>query len=326
MKLTYYGVRGSIPTPGPETNKYGGNTSCAAVETDAGLLILDAGTGIRKLGNELLKKEFGKGKGKARLLLSHYHWDHIQGLPFFVPAYIPGNEFQLYGEERLGRTVEEIVEKQQAPPNFPEDARFQAKMHFHALKEWETMELSDKVKISCARLNHSNGVTAYRIEENGRAIVYATDTEHYSTPDWKLEKLAQGADLLIYDGQYTPEEYPQKQKWGHSTYEEGVKIAKRAGVKELHLFHHDPMHDDAAIDAIVERAQRLFPNTKAAQEGMSVYVGRPNTRSIAREIAQELRGLNEEERQARCDALLASVDPALREAYRNELRESLAQV
>ncbi len=323
MKLTYYGVRGSIPTPGPETNKYGGNTSCVAVETEAGLIILDAGTGIRKLGNELLKKEFGKGKGKAHLFLSHYHWDHIQGLPFFVPAYIKGNELQLYGEERLGKTIEDIVKEQQAAPNFPEDARFNATMHYHNLREGDTIELSDKLKVTCARLNHSNGVTAYRIEENSRAIVYATDTEHYSTPDWKLEKLAQGADLLVYDGQYTPEEYPQKQKWGHSTYEEGAKIAKRTGVKELHLFHHDPMHDDAAIDAIVERAQKLFPNTKAAQEGMSVCIGKPNTRSIARAIAHELRGLNEEEQRARYEAYTREMSPEMREAYWKELKEAM---
>ncbi len=325
MKLTYYGVRGSIPTPGEETIRYGGNTSCALVEAGNNIIILDAGTGIRKLGNELMRREFGKGKGKAHIFLSHYHWDHIQGLPFFVPAYIPGNQLNLHGEERLGRSIEEIVEKQQAPPNFPEDARFQAKMNFHTLKEWETMELSDKVKITCARLNHSSGVTAYRIENPEGTIVYATDTEHYAVPDWKLAKLAAGADLLVYDGQYTPEEYPQKQKWGHSTYEEGAKIAKLAGVRELHLFHHDPMHDDATIDAIVEKAQRLFPKTKGAREGMVVTVGKPNTRSIAREIVQELRGLSEEEQRAKYDVLAKEIDPKLREAYWEEIKEAAAQ-
>ncbi len=266
MKIKYYGVRGSIPAPGPETVRYGGNTSCVAVEADNQLIICDAGSGIRKLGLELMAKEYSKGQGKAHVLISHTHWDHIQGWPFFVPAYIRGNEFDLYGEKRLGRTVQDAIDGQQEPPCFPEDAKFTATLNFHELKEWQPFEIGS-AKITPARLNHPNGVFAYRIDHAGKSIVYATDTEHYSAPDLKLIKLAKDADLLIYDGQYTPEEYPQKQRWGHSTYEEGIKIAKTAGVKELHLFHHDPTHSDDTIDQIIERAQREFPRTKAAREG-----------------------------------------------------------
>lgn len=266
MKLTYYGVRGSIPAPGPETTGYGGNTSCVTIEAADRLLIFDAGSGIRKLGNELLAKQFGKGRGKADLFISHTHWDHIQGLPFFVPVYIKGNELTIFGEQRLGKTLDEVVEGQQEPPNFPEGAKLMSTMNYAHLKEWDTVNRGD-IKVTCARLNHPNGVYAYRVQLGDKAIVYATDTEHYAAPDWKLLKLAEDADVLIYDGQYTPEEYPKKIGWGHSTYVEGARIAKLAGVKELHLFHHDPSHDDRTIDEIVLHARELFPNTFAAREG-----------------------------------------------------------
>lgn len=271
MKLNYYGVRGSIPSPGPATVRYGGNTSCVQVIADNHLLIFDAGSGIRTLGNELLGKGFGKGQGKAHLFFSHTHWDHIQGFPFFVPAYVKGNELNLYSETRLNTTVEEVIKNQQQPPSFPEDAKLAATLNYHELREWDTVTVGN-VKITCARLNHPNGVFAYRIEHNGRAIVYATDTEHYSAIDLKLVKLAKDAQLLIYDGQYTPEEYPQRERWGHSTYEEGIKVAKAANVQKLHLFHHDPGRSDDALDEIVRRAQQDFPNTQAAREGLEVVV------------------------------------------------------
>ncbi len=266
MKLKYYGVRGSIPTPGPKTAKYGGNTSCVAVDTGENLLICDAGTGIRELGLELMAKEHGKGQGKAHVLFSHNHWDHIQGWPFFVPAYIGGNEYHLYGETRLDKTLQKAIEEQQKPTYFPEAAKFMSNLNYHDIKEWQPFSIG-KTKITPARLNHPNGVFAYRIDHAGKSIVYATDTEHYSEPDWKLIKLAKDADVLIYDGQYTPEEYPKQIGWGHSTYVEGAKIAKAANVKRLHLFHHEPKHDDSTIDAIVEQAQREFPRTMAAREG-----------------------------------------------------------
>ncbi len=263
MNITYYGVRGSIPTPGEETAHYGGNTSCAVVQTDQTLLILDAGTGLRQLGLQLMKKEFGKGK--AHILLSHMHWDHIQGFPFFIPAYVPGNEIHFYCEQRRNNTIEDIIKKQQEPPSFPEGARFNAHIHYHTIAEWQTIPI-ETTRITPATLLHPDGVTAYRIEHDNKTIVYATDTEHSPHTDDKLITLAADADILIYDAQYTPEEYSTKKGWGHSTYKIGTAIAQKARVKQLHLFHHDPIHDDAAIDAIVAQAQTLFPNTHAAQE------------------------------------------------------------
>ena len=265
MNLTYYGVRGSIPTPGEETAHYGGNTSCAVINTAQNLIILDAGTGLRTLGQQLMKKEFGKGQGKAHILLSHMHWDHIQGFPFFIPAYIPGNEIHFYCEQRRNNTIEDIIKKQQQPPSFPEGATFNANLHYHTITEWQPLTINN-TKITPATLLHPDGVTAYRIEHAGKTLVYATDTEHSPSTEDKLITLAAGADILIYDAQYTPEEYPTKKGWGHSTYEIGAEIARKAGVKQLHLFHHDPTHDDAFIDAIVGKAKTLFPNTHAARE------------------------------------------------------------
>ncbi|MBI4450664.1 MBL fold metallo-hydrolase [Candidatus Woesearchaeota archaeon] len=270
MELTYYGVRGSIPSPGPETVRYGGNTSCVKIVGDE-LIICDAGSGIRQLGLELLAGPFGKGKGKAHILLSHAHWDHIQGFPFFIPAYVPGNELHIYGEQRLNRTVEDVLKLQQDPPCFPEDAKLLADIHYHDVRDGSVF-LIGRSTVRCAKLNHPNGVLAFRIEQDGRAAVYATDTEHYAALDWKLAQLAQDASLLIYDSQYTPEEYPKKMRWGHSTFEEGIKVAKAAGVKELHLFHHEPTRSDARLDEIVERARKDFERVHAAREGWAVVV------------------------------------------------------
>lgn len=333
MKLTYYGVRGSIPAPGPDTALYGGNTSCVVIEAGKGLMILDAGTGIRRLGSELMRREFGKGAGKASVLFSHTHWDHIQGWPFFVPVYIPGNEFHLYGEHRLGKTLETVIENQQNPPNFPEDARFNAKLSYHEVKEWQPFEVGegpDKMRVTSARLNHPNGVSAYRIEHAGAILTYATDTEHYDAPDWKLAKLAKDADVLIYDGQYTPEEYPQKVRWGHSTYAKGAEMAKLAGVKELHLFHHDPTHSDKAIDDIVERAQCLFPNTRAAQEGLSIVLGSQACPNVVAAFTNDLGGLDglgEPEIRKRYDAWAADhvKDAWMRDAYWGEISAHLSK-
>lgn len=271
MKLTYYGVRGSLPTPGEETAKYGGNTSCIAVEADNTLLILDAGTGMRTLGSNLMKSDYSKGRGVAHILFSHMHWDHIQGLPFFIPAYVPGNELHLYCEQRRGMTIEDIVKKQQEPPSFPEGAQFRANLSYHTITEQQPFTIGN-IQVTPATLLHPDGVTAYRIEHAGKSIVYATDTEYAQRTENKVIDLARDVDLLIYDGQYTPEEYTHKIGWGHSTYEHAVHVAEKAQVKQLHLFHHDPAHDDAFIDTIIKNAQILFPNTHAAREKVSIDI------------------------------------------------------
>ena len=184
-------------------------------------------------------------------------------------------------------------------------------------------EGDDRVLVTSARLNHPNGVSAYRIEHAGKAMVYATDTEHYATPDLKLQKLAKGADLLIYDGQFTPEEYPQKVRWGHSTYAKGAEMAQLADVKELHLFHHDPKHSDVFIDDLTAHAQKLFPNTKAAQEGMRMML-EPASYSVVHAFVKEvgpLDGIAEPELRARYRAWAEKRvdDPVMREVYWKEI-------
>lgn len=269
--MKVWGARGSIPTPGPETVKYGGNTSCLEIRCGNELLIFDAGTGLRPFGNELLKEM----PVKAKIFLSHAHWDHIQGFPFFVPAYIPGNEFHLYGQERID--VEEILRLQMTSPNFPVTLdEMQSEFQFHHLNLRGTIVLGD-IKVEYDQLNHPNGVTGFRINYNGKSIVYATDTEHYSCIDKTLLDLTQDADILIYDAQYTHEEYcgihgSPKTKWGHSTWNAAVELAKAANIKQLVLWHHDPGHNDDFVGNIENQAKQHFPNTIAAYEGLTLQL------------------------------------------------------
>lgn len=204
------------------------------------------------------------------------HWDHIQGFPFFEPAFVPGNVFHLYGGNNVSRTLGETLAGQMDHPNFPVSLNVMAaKMTFRDLTEGEVVEVDDgyggKVMVRNARGNHPQGVYAFRVEHAGKVFVFATDTEHYEgRMDDKLLALARDADAFVYDCQYTPEEYGPKKGWGHSTFEEGARIAKAAGVKKFVLFHHDPMQSDAAVREKEERAKALFPNSVAAREGLSI--------------------------------------------------------
>ena len=280
IEVRFWGVRGSIPTPGPTTVEIGGNTSCVEMRAGGRLLIFDAGTGIRMLGNALLREM----PLEAYVFFSHVHWDHIQGFPFFTPAFVKGNVFHLHGGMKVSRTLEETLAGQMENPSFPVHlSEMVAKMTFRDLFEGEPLSIpstdgSGPVLITNTRGNHPNGVYAYRVEHEGHAVMYATDTEHYAVVDPKLKKLATNADVLIYDAMYTPEEYAgdkgmPKLGWGHSTNEEAVKLAKAAGVKKLVLFHHDPMQDDAAVRDKERRTQALFPDCVAAFEGLHLRVG-----------------------------------------------------
>lgn len=275
MRITFWGVRGSIPCPGPETAGVGGNTSCVEVRAGNAILVFDGGTGLRLLGKRMLKEM----PFTAHLFFSHVHWDHIQGFPFFDPAFVPGNVIHLYGGNIVSRTLEETLAGQMDHPSFPVHlSEMGAQMVFHSVSGFAPVELDagdgTKAVISAAPGNHPNGVWAYRVDHAGKSVVYATDTEHYAVVDPKLAKLAKGADILIYDSQYTPEEYAgssggmPKLGWGHSTFEEAVKLAKHAGVKKLVLYHHDPMQDDAAVAEKEKRARALFPSCEAAREGL----------------------------------------------------------
>jgi phosphoribosyl 1,2-cyclic phosphodiesterase len=279
MRIQFWGVRGSIPTPGPETVQIGGNTSCVEVRAGKALLVFDGGTGLRTLGKTLAKEM----PLEAHIFFSHVHWDHIQGFPFFDPAFVAGNTIHLYGGNNVSRTLEETLAGQMDHPNFPVHlSDMGAQMAFHDLKEGQTVLLDDgrgdEVRITSARGNHPNGVWAYRVEHAGRSFVYATDTEHrVGEIDKALTELAKDVDVLVYDSQYTPEEYTgtagtggPKIGWGHSTFEEAAKLAHAARARSLVLFHHDPLHSDAQVRDKERRAKALFPNVVAAYEGLVV--------------------------------------------------------
>lgn len=278
MRITFWGVRGSIPTPGPHTVEFGGNTSCVEIRAGKAIVILDGGTGLRLLGQKLLPEL----PITAHMFFSHLHWDHIQGFPFFAPAFIKGNSFFLYGGNNVTRTLEETLAGQMDYPSFPVHlSEMGAKMKFADLFEGQTVEIDDgegdAVRVTCARGNHPNGVLAFRVEHRNKAVVYATDTEHYSVVDPKLTRLSQNVDVLIYDAMYTPEEYAgtagtggPKLGWGHSTIDEAAKLAKAANAKKLVLFHHDPGQSDAAVREKERRTREWFPNTIAALEGLVI--------------------------------------------------------
>lgn len=278
MLIKFWGVRGSIAVPGPDTVKIGGNTSCVEVRCGETLIILDGGTGMRLLGQSLANQ----GPMVAHIFFSHVHWDHIQGFPFFTPAFIKGNRFYMYGGNNVTHTLEETLAGQMDYPSFPVHlSDMGAEMSFHDLQEGQVIELGkDKeIRIQNARGNHPNGVFAYRIDYDGHSVVYATDTEHYSVVDAKLCALASNADILIYDTMYLPEEYlgqagyAPKTGYGHSTFVHGAELARSASVKQLILFHHDPTHTDDMVVEKERRCRELFPNCVAAYEGLVLHAG-----------------------------------------------------
>jgi phosphoribosyl 1,2-cyclic phosphodiesterase len=270
LRLHFRGVRGSLASPGRTTAGVGGNTSCVEVTAGDTRIVLDAGSGLRALGDELL----ASGVSQTTILLSHLHWDHIQGLPFFTPIYVPGHRVDVVAGP-CGLPLADALRRQMSAPFFPvEFDEVAAQVRPRDARPGEPLRIGDVV-VRMARLNHPDPVFGWRLEHGGRSIVYATDTEHYACVDPVLLRLAAGADVLIYDAQYTPEEYrgdagagSAKVGWGHSTWQAGVELARAAGVRQLVLFHHDPRRDDDAVLAIEARAQAAFAGTIAAREGL----------------------------------------------------------
>ena len=273
LRVRFWGVRGSIPTPGKDTVGVGGNTSCIEVRCGQRLVIFDGGTGLRLLGNTLMKEL----PVTAAMFFSHVHWDHIQGFPFFTPAFIRGNHFDIYGGVNLSTTLAETLEGQMNFPNFPVTLdQMAARMAFHTFEDGQLVQLGDGVTVRGLLLNHPDGSYGYRLEYDGKVITYCTDTEHRATPDAHVLELAKGADVFIYDAQYTPAEYAgevdkiSKVGWGHSTYVQAAELAKLAGVSRVVLFHHDPSQSDAAVAEKERLCRELFPRADAAREGMVV--------------------------------------------------------
>jgi phosphoribosyl 1,2-cyclic phosphodiesterase len=267
VRLRFWGVRGSTPTPQVENLTFGGNTSCVEIRTAANdCIIFDAGSGIRNLGQTLMKEAAGQPIN-VKLFLTHFHWDHIQGVPFFAPIYGPKNHVEFYtGIE--GRPLQETLEGQMAKPYFPVDFdQVAAKREFNTIDRGEMVD-ANGVKIIPFPLNHPQHASGYRIEAHGAVIVYATDYEHgHPELDKTLRDYAADADILICDAQYTPIEYETKRGWGHSTWLNAIHVARDAGARQLFLFHHDPTHDDQQMMRITEDARMQFENTTAAWEG-----------------------------------------------------------
>ena len=274
MQITFWGVRGSVPTPHPRTLKYGGNTPCVEVRTPEGhTIILDCGTGVTHLGKILAENTPPDGL-KLMVFLTHFHWDHIQGLPFFTPLYDARNQVFFHCFEAHGYTGKEALNALMLTPYFPVDVSvMKGRKNFYTIGE-ERLKVFD-VEITSRYLNHPQGCLGFRVESETGVFVYATDHEHGNPKfDVSVRELAQGADVLIFDAQYTPAEYQSHMGWGHSTWEEGIRVARDADVNQLVLFHHDPDHSDLFLDKMLIEARACFPHVHAAMEGTTVSIQR----------------------------------------------------
>jgi len=289
MRLRFWGTRGSIAAPGPSTNHFGGNTSCIELITDAGeRVILDCGTGARLLGNEMMAQ--AKGPISATILLTHTHWDHIQGFPFFAPLFVPGNHFDVYGPEGCNLSLHDVLSGQMEHHYFPVELdQLAARMTYQDLIEG-THRIAG-LTIAAQKMNHPSPTLGYRIESRGVTVCYLSDHEPYSERAWRdgaksrsLDDLVEpgdrrhaeymkGADIVIHEAQYTPEEYPAKRHWGHSTFVYVVELAAAAGVRHLFLTHHDPSHDDAFVAGIEHRARELAHSLGSKMEVRCAFEG-----------------------------------------------------
>ena len=269
FEVKFWGVRGSVACPSPRHIGFGGNTSCVEMTVAGKTIILDAGTGIRNLGNSLLER----GVNEATLLLSHTHWDHINGFPFFVPAFMPAMSLHImagHSQEQGG--IEKVMSGQMSQPFFPIPMEaMRGRLQFSDFDAGDTLEIGPDIRIRTASLNHPNGATGYRIDYGGKSACYVTDTEHVpGQTDQKILKLIEGADLVIYDSTYTEEEFVEKVGWGHSTWEEGMKLCRAADVGMLAIFHHDPTHEDDFMEALEAEAKSRWDQAFVARENMSI--------------------------------------------------------
>jgi len=274
LGLKFWGVRGSVATPRQENLGYGGNTSCVEIRGGSGqIAIFDAGTGLRNLGEDLLR-QFPGQKIKVNVFLTHYHWDHIQGLPFFGPLFREGCEITFHASEKLG-PLRERLRRQMSAPYFPVDFdSVAARLRFVEM-DGAGVQAGD-LRVTCFPMHHPQGAAGFRVESPSGVVVYASDLEPGDAGlDRLVRESSEGADALIYDSQYTPEEYTVHKDWGHSHWREAAAVARDARVKELILFHHDPSHDDATMSRIEEAARGLFERTSAAREVIAPSAGGP---------------------------------------------------
>lgn len=271
--LTFWGVRGSLPTPRRENLGYGGNTSCLEIRSaDREIAIFDAGTGIRNLGEALLRQSQGRSL-KLHVFLTHYHWDHIQGLPLFAPLYQAETEIIFHASGRLG-SIQQHLRGQMNAPYFP--VKFEdipARLRFVEM-DTQSVVVGD-LRVSGFPMNHPQGACGFRIESPAGVVVYASDVEPgHAELDRVVREAAASADTLVYDTQFTPEEYLTHRGWGHSHWREAAAVARDAQVKELILFHHDPSHNDDMVTQMQNQTRALFENTTSAKEGMVIEYAR----------------------------------------------------
>lgn len=295
LRLRFWGTRGSIPTPGTHTVRYGGNTPCLEVRTDTDwLVILDAGTGIRELGRTLVAQSNGAGGIGADIFLTHAHWDHIQGIPFFAPIFQPGNRFTIWGSKTLKTSIDRVIRDQMSPVVFPVSfEELSARIDFREIAEEQTD--GNGYQVTAFAVQHPGGALGYRFTSAGssarrnepdRSFVYISDNElsahesYTSRPDWRerLVAFVRGASVLVHDAMYTTTEYDRHRGWGHSTYEDALALALDAEVDELVLFHHRPERTDEEVDRWVAACQALVERSgknlriRAAAEGMTLTV------------------------------------------------------
>ena len=267
----FWGVRGTVPCTTAATQRYGGNTACVEMRCGNQRLIFDAGTGLRDLGREMLANG---APIRSHLFFTHTHIDHVLGLPFFRPAYDQRNCFEFWSGHLAtqGRRLAEVLDQLMQPPFFPVPLDIMhACIGFHDFVPGEVIALGEAVRVATCSLNHPGGAVGYRVEFAGRAACYVTDTEHVpGTPDPAVLGLIAGADLVIYDATYTDQEFERFQGWGHSTWEEGVRLCEAAGAGRVVAFHHDPDHDDAAMDRIAAALERRRPGSMVAREGLVI--------------------------------------------------------
>jgi phosphoribosyl 1,2-cyclic phosphodiesterase len=275
IRVKFWGVRGSVPVPGESTAGIGGNTSCVEIRCGDTLLVFDGGTGLRLLGKSLARDM----PLTLHMFFSHVHWDHIQGFPFFGPAFVPGNVIHMYGGAQVAGRVESAMVGQMESPSFPVRLeQLPSTLRFHDLHAGDVVEPTPGTKVRCAAGLHPGGVLAYRVEHEGRSVVYLTDHEPEGEQPAGIVELVQDADVLIYDCMYTPEEYCGKKDgvprkgWGHSTFEVGAALAQQGRVGELLLFHHDPDQTDKDVADKVARTRAHFPASRAAYEGLEVVL------------------------------------------------------
>lgn len=275
MRVKFYGTRGSIPVCSRDHQFYGGNTSCLAIAIPGNevVSIIDAGTGIRQLGKEIMALEGGIPK-EITIAFSHFHWDHIQGFPFFTPAYLSDVKMNILmmGKDWKVERLKKIMFSQMGGEFFPvEMDKMGAQFNFLALGH-KVFQRSTSTTVYSRLHNHPGGAYSFRLERDGKVLVIVTDIEHGDTIDPGTIELARGADLLIHEAQYTDAELVTRKGWGHSSYRQAIEVAKRSGAKKLVMTHHDPDHDDAFLSDMEQKCQQVFPNCCLAKEMMEVYI------------------------------------------------------